>query len=305
MPSFTPQFFAMGSDCTLHFHAANEADAHAAAATAISEIARIEARYSRYRAESETSRINLIAATGGSVVVDEETAGLLTYAYACFNKSEGLFDISSGLLRKAWDFSVRRLPKDEDIAALLPGIGLDKIIWENPRLTFSVPGMEIDFGGIGKEYAADRAAGAMLALGVNHGLIDLGGDIRLIGPQPDGASWRIGIRHPRDIARGVTQIELTSGAIATSGDYERFIDVDGQRYCHILNPRTGWPTRGLSSVSVIAEDCLVAGSVATIAMLKGHEGTAWLKTIGVRHVFVDDDGQLGGTEMDLAKKTTP
>ena len=236
--------------------------------------------------------------TGGTVVVDAETAGLLTYAFACFNQSSGLFDITSGLLRKAWDFSATHLPEPEAIAALLPRIGLDRIAWDNPRLTFKTPEMEIDFGGIGKEYAVDRAASVCVALGIHHGLIDLGGDIRLIGRHPDGTPWRIGVRHPRNTAASMANIALVSGALATSGDYERFIEVDGQRYCHILDPRTGWPARGLSSVSVIASECLVAGSLSTTAMLKGRDGIAWLNSLGVRHVFMDEDGRVGGTEMN-------
>ena len=294
----TQQFFALGSDCALHLYAPNKADARRAAAAARTEIGRIEERYSRYRAQSELSRINQTAATGGSVDVDAETAGLLNYAYACFNKSGGLFDVTSGLLRNAWKFSSARLPERKAIAALLPRIGLDKTTWDDPRLTFTVPGMEIDFGCIGKEYAVDRAASVCAALGISHGLIDLGGDIRLIGPRPDGTPWRIGIRHPRKAAVPMADIALTSGALATSGDYERFIEIDGQRYCHILDPQTGWPARGLSSVSVIANECLVAGTLATTAMLKGRDGIAWLKALGVRHIFMDEDGRVGGTEMD-------
>lgn len=298
MHPFTWRFFALGSDCTLHIFSESAADAGNAAAAAMSEIGRIEARYSRYRTASELSRINAIGKTGGTVVVDSETAGLLDYAYACFRRSDGLFDVTSGLLRTVWDFSSALLPRQESIAALLPRIGLDKVKWRSPRLTFSRPGMELDFGGVGKEYAADRAAGVCNAMGIRHGLVDLGGDIRLIGPRPDGAPWRIGVRHPRDPSNLMAEIELASGALATSGDYERFIEIDGRRYCHILNPRNGWPARGLSSVSVMTDECLVAGSLATIAMLKGRDGVAWLRSLGMRYVFMDEEGCRGGSDVD-------
>ena len=290
------RFFALGSDCELQIFADREDIAHQAAIAAQQEIVRIEMRYSRYRPESEMSRLNAIARSGGSVEVDAETAGLLDYARACFAKSDGLFDITSGLLRKAWDFSSGRLPDDAAMAALLPRIGFDKILWEAPRLTFTIPDMEIDFGGIGKEYAADRAAEICRAMGVQAGLVDLGGDIRLIGSRPGGDPWRIGIRHPRRPSEPIAIVELHSGALATSGDYERFIEVEGRRYCHILNPRTGFPTQDLSSVSVIADACLVAGSAATIAMLKGRDGPAWLHARGLRHVVIDAQGKVGGTE---------
>lgn len=197
-----------------------------------------------------------------------------------------------------------RLPSQRpSIEALLPRIGLDKVIWNSPRLKFERADMELDFGGIGKEYAADRAAGICKALGVQYGLVDLGGDIRLIGPRPNGSPWRIGIRHPRRPSTSIATVELAVGALATSGDYERFLKVDGQRYCHILSPRTGWPVHGLSSVSVISEDCLVAGSLATIAMLKGRHGGVWLRDLGVRHLVVDLDGVITGTEASVNGST--
>jgi FAD:protein FMN transferase len=292
------RFFALGSDCGLQIWADDEAAADHAARAAIGEIARIEARYSRYRADSEVARINAVALRGGTLEVDPETAGLISYAFACWRRSDGLFDITSGLLRRAWNFSSRRLPDAAAVAALLPRIGLDKIAWETPHLTFQVPGMEIDFGGIGKEYAVDRAVVVCRAMGIRHGLVDLGGDIGVIGLRPDGGSWRIGIRHPRAPTTAVAQVVLDTGGLATSGDYERFIEVDGQRYCHILDPRTGWPVHGLASVSVLAGDCLVAGSLATGAMLKGRDGIAWLRSLDVRHVVVDADGRLSGTELD-------
>jgi thiamine biosynthesis lipoprotein len=159
MHECTYRFFALGSDCVLRLFAGQKAVAHEAAAAASNEIARIEARYSRYRSDSELSRINAVGKVGGSVDVDAETAGLIDYAYASYQKSDGLFDITSGLLRGAWDFSSGNLPSRDAIAELLPRIGLDKVGWSAPRLTFEIAGMELDLGGIGKEYAVDRGAG--------------------------------------------------------------------------------------------------------------------------------------------------
>jgi thiamine biosynthesis lipoprotein len=133
-------------------------------------------------------------------------------------------------------------------------------------------------------------------MGVQHGLVDLGGDVRAIDPLPNGSPWKIGIRHPGKAARPIATVGLISGSLATSGDYERFVEVEGQRYCHILNPNSGWPAQGLSSVSVISQECLVAGSLATVAMLKGRDGIEWLRSLGVRHLYVDQNGNLGGTE---------
>jgi thiamine biosynthesis lipoprotein len=237
-----------------------------------------------------------VAAAGGATDVDPETAGLIAYAKACHASSAGAFDITSGLLRQAWNFSTARLPAQAVIDALLPRIGLDKVTLADGRLAFAQAGMELDFGGLGKEYAADRSAEVCCEHGAQHGFVDLGGDIRVIGPQADGQPWRIGIRDPRDGEALVAEVALSSGALATSGDYERFIEVDGIRYCHILDPRTGWPAHGLSSATVISDRCLVAGSLATSAMLKGRRGAAWLESLGVRHIVIDDQGRCSGTE---------
>lgn len=284
----------MGSQCDLQLYASDEETAAHAAELAIAEVLRIEARYSRYRDDSILSAINRAAAQGESLSIDEETAALLDYAYACHAKSDGLFDITSGVLRRAWDFDSARLPEQSELDALLPLVGLNKVRWERPTLTFDVPGMELDFGGIAKEYAADQAAAVCVANGIEHGLIELGGDIKVIGPHPDLTPWIVGIRHPRHPDEAMTTIELSQGAIASSGDYERYMEVNGIRYCHILDPHTGWPVRGLTSVSIITEQCLLAGSVATMAMLKGADGKQWLTAMGVSHLWMDETGSSGG-----------
>ncbi|HEY8157745.1 MAG TPA: FAD:protein FMN transferase [Methylobacter sp.] len=289
----TIPFTAMGTECCLYLYAADPDDAEAIASSAIREVLRIEARYSRYRTDSFLSQINRAAQHGATIEVDEETAGLLDYAFACHQKSAGLFDISAGILRQAWDFSVARLPEQAVIDRLLPCIGLDKIHWQSPYLSFPVPGMELDFGGIGKEYAADRAAAICASLGIEHGLVDLGGDIAVIGPLPNHEPWQIGIRDPRNPEAMIMTVQIERGALATSGDYERFIDIAGQRYCHLLNPKTGWPAHDLSSVSVLADQCLVAGSMASIAMLKGPEGVDWLRQSGVQSIWIDNQQQQG------------
>jgi thiamine biosynthesis lipoprotein len=287
-------FSAMASACAVHLYGDDRVRVEAVAEAAMAEVIRIEKRYSRYRSDSVLAEINDVAQRAGSLVVDEETAQLLDYAYGCYQRSAGLFDITSGLLRKMWDFKSGRLPDRNAINDLLPRIGLSKVTWTRPRLTFPVAGMELDFGGIGKEYAADQAAAVCTALGIYHGLINLGGDIAVVGPHPNLDPWAIGIRHPRDPESSIVSVSLDHGALASSGDYERYMMVDGQRYCHILNPITGWPSRGLASVSVIADRCTVAGSIATIAMLKGRDGIRWLSALGLKYFFVDEDGTCGG-----------
>lgn len=282
----------MASECRLLLYASNSMIATEVAEQVMQEVYRIEARYSRYLSHSVLSDINQHAALGTSLSVDVETAALLDFAFAAFHISGGLFDITSGVLRHVWDFNGSTLPSANDINQLLPIIGMDKLVWSNPTLSFSSSGMNLDFGGIGKEYAVDRAADICLSAGIYHGLIDFGGDVRVLGGHPDGSAWRIAIRHPRHSESALLHVNLAQGALATSGDYERYIDVDDQRYCHILNPKTGWSASGLRSVSVATDRCLLAGALSTTAMLKGASAMAWLDGLGVAYIAVDDTGQV-------------
>jgi len=296
MEPHSHRFKAMGGPCELRLYAADAASATRYAGAAEAEILRLERLYSRYREDSITTRINRSAGSGRGVEMDEETAALLDYAHTAWAQSEGLFDITSGVLRRAWDFKAQRLPAQAEIEALLPLIGWDKLDWQRPRLLLPRAGMELDFGGYVKEYAADRAAQAARSAGARHGFVELAGDIALVGPHPDGKPWQIGVRHPRAPDLPMATIPLAAGAIASSGDYERYFEHDGVRYCHVLNPRTGWPVQGLAAVSVVAEQCLVAGTASTIAMLKGaKDGPAWLEGLGLRYLFMDARGRLSGT----------
>lgn len=295
MKLFHYDFKAMGTPCDIQLFAKTATRAKQVAELAIADVRRLEMRYSRYRGDSFLSKINRVAATGGNISVDAETAGLLNYAVACYQQSDGLFDITSGILRRAWRFDLNALPDDEQINALLAKVGWHKLHWQAPQLEFPLPGMEIDFGGIVKEYAVDRAAALCRSAGIQHGIVNLGGDIKIIGPRADGSPWRIGIRHPRRKEAILETLSLHEGALASSGDYERCIIVDGVRYGHVLNPQTGWPVRHLAAVSVVGEFCVVAGSAATIAMLKEDEGANWLEDLGLAHCWVDVQGKTGGS----------
>ncbi|HEV2561865.1 MAG TPA: FAD:protein FMN transferase [Rhizomicrobium sp.] len=288
-------FKAMGSPCEIQLYAASETEAKHIAGIAADDVERLEALYSRYRDTSFLSQINRVAATGGAITVDEETAGLLNYAATCHEQSGGLFDISSGILRRAWRFDRNELPDNAQIESLLEKVGWHKLRWHNPVLEFPMPGMEIDFGGVVKEYAADRAAALCKEAGAAHGVVNLGGDIRIVGPRADGSAWNIGIRHPRRKDDVIGTLMLHEGALASSGDYERCIVLDGVRYGHILNPKTGWPVRHMAAVSVAGDFCVVAGSASTIAMLKEEDGPAWLKDLGLPHLWIDTAGETGGT----------
>ncbi|MBC8120012.1 MAG: FAD:protein FMN transferase, partial [Burkholderiaceae bacterium] len=149
------------------------------------------------------------------------------------------------------------------------------------------------FGGIGKEYAADRAAAVMVELGGHYGLVNLGGDVRAIGPHADGSAWRIAVQDPRgEPGRTIAYMNVSHGAMATSGDYERFFEHDGRRYSHLLDPRSGWPAPHWQSVSVVAPLAIAAGACATVAMLKPvDEALAFLQAQDVRYLAIDANGQ--------------
>ena len=285
-------FRAMASDNEVQIHSDDARLAERAAARAMEEVMRIEAKYSRYRPESVVSRINA-AAGGPPVAIDEETRQLLDFADACHRESGGVFDITSGVLRRAWDFKSERVPSDAALRACLPLIGWGRV--ERTATTVRLPrfGMEIDFGGFGKEYAVDRAALLLQHAGAHNALVNLAGDLSILGAQPHDTPWRVGIRHPRNPASVMASLLVRSGAVATSGDYERYIEVDGVRHCHILDPRTGRSARGFQSVTVHGTTCLVAGSASTIAMLKGMEaGIEWLRSSGMAHFCILEDGSV-------------
>lgn len=288
-------FKAMGSPCSIQLYASNARMGKRAAKVAMEDVYRLEARYSRYRDDSFLSKINRIAARGGTITVDDETAGLLDYAATCYQQSDGLFDVTSGVLRRAWDFKSGNIPAQETIQALIDKIGWHKLNWQRPVLTFSIPGMEIDFGGVVKEYAVDRAAALCWHAGIRHGIVNLGGDIKIIGPHDDGSPWRIAIRHPRQSDGILQTLLLQSGALASSGDYERCITLNGIRYGHVLNPKTGWPVNYMAAVSVVGEFCVVAGSASTIGMLKENQGSEWLSALGLPHLWVNVHGDVGGS----------
>lgn len=294
MPRRSQRFRAMGTACEIVIEADDESVLPAALAAGEAEVRRLEAKYTRYREDSVTAAINRSAGDRLGVEVDAETAALLDYADVAWRESGGLFDISSGVLRRAWDFRSQRLPSQRQIDALLPLVGWQRLSWTRPRIVLPKAGMQIDFGGYVKEYAADAAAARCRAAGARHGYVDLGGDLRLIGPQSDGGAWRIGIRDPNDPLRAIATVELADGAIATSGDYERCMVVDGRRYGHLLDPRSGWPVEGFASVSVIAPQALIAGTATTTALLLGRAGEGWLRDLGLPHLLVSPEGGLSG-----------
>ena len=240
----------MGCPCELRFDADSEEAFSRAIEPCLREIRRFEAKYSRYLPDSVTSAINR-AAGASAVPVDEETASILKYAAVCHEQSDGLFDITSGVFRHVWHPQRTTLPSQQELDACAAKVGWDKVQFSERKVFLPLPGMELDFGGVVKEYAADAAAMVAGKAGIRHGLVNLGGDIRIVGPQADGRPWPIGIVHPLRTDAAIATLSLAEGAVTTSGGYERFVEIEGRRYGHLIDPRSGWPADGLLSVSVV------------------------------------------------------
>ena len=274
-------FSAMASPCEVLLPATADAAALEIGTLVAQEAWRVEKKFSRYRSDSVTAWIHANRDT--RIEVDEETASLIDFASRCFILSDGLFDVTSGVLRHAWNFDGSdRVPEAAAIERLMPLVGFDKLQWQSPRL-FLPGGMELDFGGIGKEYAVDRAYDLVAARRPTPFLINFGGDLRANRPPPRGP-WQIGIERP-DADREATMIlELEHGALATSGDSRRYLKKDGVRYGHILDPRTGWPvSHSPRSITVAASSCTEAGLLATLALLHGARAGEFLEEQEVRY----------------------
>jgi thiamine biosynthesis lipoprotein len=274
------RFAAMASPCELLLHTGDRAAATKLGEAAAAEVWRIERKYSRYRDDSVLTWIH--EQRGAALLLDEETGSLLDFARQCFDLSEGAFDITSGVLRRVWRFDGSDdIPAAQAVAQLLPLIGFNKLTWRMPSLTVPV-GMELDFGGIGKEYAVDRAYDLLMARCPFPFLINLGGDLRASRPLPYGP-WKVAIERPGTDRAAAMLLDVEYGALATSGDSHRYLMKDGVRYSHILDPRTGWPVRGAPrSVTVAASSCTEAGLLSTLAMLRGPQAKAFLEEQGVR-----------------------
>ena len=279
---FTGTFEAMAGPCTLLVDTGDGAEGAALLAIAEEEARRIEAKFSRYRRGNLVDRIN--RSEGAPIDVDDETALLVDYAATCHAVSGGMFDITSGVLRRAWTFDGgTRVPSRKAIQNALRLVGWSRVRWEKPTLTLP-RGMEIDFGGIGKEYAVDRAAALIAARTPRSFLVNFGGDLFARGTR----TWAVGIDDPAHTgAAALARLDIASGGIATSGDARRYVMHRGKRLGHILNPKTGWPVEGAPrSVTVAGRTCMEAGTLSTLAYLQGAGARAYLQSLGVQFWIV-------------------
>lgn len=275
-------FRAMASPCEILIHGNSASEAHEMALLAHAETARIEQKFSRYLPDNVVFTIN--HSNGEPVNIDDETFHLLSYAGECYKLSDGLFDITSGILRRAWNFNGQEVHPDKKlISSLLKLVG-----WDKTRLdgaTFSLlPGMEIDLGGLGKEYAVDRVAQILYKASGHPLMVNFGGDIRAVSPASIYRPWKVGIEDPERTNQSLGSVDLANGAIATSGVSYRHCFVNGKRLGHILNPKTGWPVENAPrSVTVLAGFCTEAGLLSTLAMLQGRDAETFLEAQQVKY----------------------
>ncbi|WP_276784291.1 FAD:protein FMN transferase [Thalassolituus oleivorans] len=278
----------MASPCEvmLPYIDSNKDDVQRVAQAAEEEVRRIETKYSRFRPDSILSKIN--SSDGQKTTIDAETHYLLNYSSVAFELSDGLFDITAGVLSKLWDFRNGIIPSPETIRTNLAYVGFQHIRFNSNSIILPA-GMSLDFGGIGKEYAVDCAAAICKSAGITHGIVDLGGDLHVIGPQPDNRAWKVGVRNPRAPENAIAELAIMQGGLSTSGDYERYFEHSGKRYCHLLLPKTGMPVSYWASVSVVAPSCLLAGTLSTIAMLKQSDARIWLDEQEIQYLGIHPD----------------
>jgi thiamine biosynthesis lipoprotein len=295
---YTTRFPLMGGEAVLQFVDDRGREvATDLARAAVAEARRIETKFSRYRPTSVVSQIN-DEAGGAPVVIDEETESLIRAALDMAVLTEGRFDPTVGVLRQVWDFKNAVIPPDAAIQALLPRVNAGAVRLRYGTVQLAQEGMELDLGGVGKEYAADRVAELLKSRGVESALVNLLGDVRTVGKRGDGKPWVIGVQDPRDRSRCRFAIRAKEDCgVATSGDYERGFEREGIRYHHILDATTGHPARGLASVTVVAPAAFEAGRLATAAFLLGPElGLQLLESSpSVEGALITESGELLAT----------
>ena len=277
------QFTAMACPCEILLDSLDKKLIQQLTKLAYSEAKRIEKKFSRYTNNNIIYQIN--NSNGATIETDDETALMFDFANQCYELSDGKFDITSGVLRKIWGFDgSNKIPSEEEVNLIKKNIGWNKVKWKKTDITLPA-NMEIDLGGIGKEYAVDSTVKILNQQTDKSFLVNFGGDIACPKPKDDGSPWHIGVDDPAHTGeKSVGQIALYQGGLATSGDTRRFLLKEGKRYSHILDPHTGYPVPDAPrSVTVIANTCIEAGMLSTFAMLQGKDAAVFLDAQEVKY----------------------
>lgn len=268
---------------------------------AIAEITRIEKLISEWDSESQTSAINRNAGLS-PVKVDTELFDLIERSIKISKLTDGAFDISFAAMNKIWKFdgSMTEKPLDEEIKKSVAKVGYQNIILDNENSTvfLKLEGMKIGFGAIGKGYAADKAKALLTGRGVTAGIINASGDLNAWGKQPDGRDWMVAITNPLNKAKAFAWLPVYNGAVVTSGNYEKYVVFDNTRYSHIIDPRTGYPSTGIESVTIFTSNAELADALATSVFVMGIEtGLNFINQLkGVECILVDDKNKIYTSE---------
>jgi thiamine biosynthesis lipoprotein len=270
----------MASPCELLLETEDQQLAQHLLDIANAEALRIQQKFSRYCEGNIVWRIN--NAQGEKIIPDAETALLLNFADQCYQLSDGLFDITSGSLGRAWKFDgSSNIPTQLQIDHALQFVGWQKVNWDQTALQMPA-GMQIDFGGSGKEYAVDRCMLLLREIADIPLVVNFGGDLIVSGARLDGRAWQVGIETPDHNNQSDYLLEISAGALATSGDSRRYLLANNTRYSHILNPFTGWPiAQAPRSITVAGSNCIQAGMLATFGLLQGKDAETFLEEQGV------------------------
>ncbi|MEM7373440.1 MAG: FAD:protein FMN transferase [Bacteroidota bacterium] len=287
----------MGS--AFSFTAIHESDTLAweAIQAGIAEVQRIEALISSWNPSSQTSLVNRMAGKQ-PVKVEQELFNLIRRALKVAELTGGAFDPTFAAIDQVWAFdgSMTALPTAEAVARSVEKIDYKKVILkqEDTTVYLSESGMKIGFGAIGKGYAANRAKQIMRGMGIHSGLVNAGGDLIAWGTKGQEQDWQIGIADPQNHEQIVAWLNINGLAVVTSGDYERFVMIDGLRYGHIIDPRTGYPAKGLSSVSILCPDAELADALATAVFVMGREkGLPLINQLrGIEALLITDEGEI-------------
>ncbi|ATL44200.1 FAD:protein FMN transferase [Elizabethkingia miricola] len=264
---------------------------------AIAEITRIENLISEWRPETQISQVNQNAGIK-PVKVDKEVFDLTKKGLYFSKLTDGAFDISIVAMDKIWKFddSMNELPSEQAIKESVRNVGYQNIILDSTNSTIFLknPGMKIGFGSIGKGYAADKTRDLMKSMGVKAGIIDASGDISTWGTQPDGKPWAIGINNPFNDHKMAAILYFKENAVTTSGSYEKYAEIHGKRYSHIMNPKTGYPSTGLTSVTITGPNATMANGFSTSVMVLGEkDGLKLLKPFPEYHyLLITDKGKI-------------
>ncbi|MCZ2482189.1 FAD:protein FMN transferase [Aquirufa nivalisilvae] len=298
MPLFKRTDLLMGNRFDLAVVGSNELDARAALEKAVLEIQRIEQLLSTYRPDSQTNQINEMAGIS-PVIVDAEVFELIQRAQRISDLTQGAFDLTYGSMDKSlWNFDQKmtQLPSPELAKKSVQLIDYQQVELDihNKSIFLKKRGMRLGFGGIGKGYAADRAKALLVSLGFQHGLVNASGDLCAWGNKENGKPWSIGVVHPDQSDQIIAHFDLKNSSVATSGNYEKFVVIDGKKYSHTIDPNTGYPIQGIKSVTVFAPFAELADALTTpIAVMGVSIGLDLINQIpGLGCVVIDDDNQV-------------